>query len=53
MNETRVGRFKGSKVSDELIPGSLLMYQFIDAFPSNVVAIYLSYQGTDITEGYN
>ena len=50
MNETRVGRFAKSRSGDELIPGSLLMYQFIDAFPSNVVAIPLSYQGTDITK---
>jgi len=50
MNETRIGRFAKSRSGDNLIPGSLLMYQFIDAFPSNVVAIPLSYQGTDITK---
>ena len=42
MNETRI------RDGDDLIPGSLLFYQFIDAFPSNIVAIPLSYQGTDV-----
>ena len=42
MNETRI------RNGEDLIPGSLLFYQFIDAFPSNIVAIPLSYQGTDI-----
>ena len=42
MNETRI------RSGDDLIPGSLLFYQFIDAFPSNIVAIPLSYQGTDV-----
>ena len=42
MNETRI------REGDDLIPGSLLFYQFIDAFPSNIVAIPLSYQGTDV-----
>ena len=42
MNETRI------RNGEDLIPGSLLFYQFIDAFPSNIVAIPLSYQGTDV-----
>ena len=42
MNETRI------RDGDDLIPGSLLFYQFIDAFPSNIIAIPLSYQGTDV-----
>ena len=42
MNETRI------RDGDDLIPGSLLFYQFIDAFPSNIVAIPLSFQGTDV-----
>ena len=50
MNETRVGRFAKSRSGDQLIPGSLLMYQFIDAFPSNIVAIPLAYEGTQITK---
>ena len=50
MNETRIGRFAKSRSGDELIPGSLLMYQFIDAFPSNIVAIPLAYEGTQITK---
>ena len=44
MNETRI------RDGDDLIPGSLLFYQFIDAFPSNIVAIPLSYQGTDVVK---
>ena len=50
MNETRIGRFAKSRSGDQLIPGSLLMYQFIDAFPSNIVAIPLAYEGTQITK---
>ena len=50
MNETRIGGFAKSRSGDELIPGSLLMYQFIDAFPSNIVAIPLSYEGTQVTK---
>ena len=50
MNETRIGRFAKSRSGDQLIPGSLLMYQFIDAFPSNIVAIPLSYEGTQVTK---
>ena len=42
MNETRI------RDGDDLIPGSLLFYQFIDAFPSNIVAIPLTYQGTSV-----
>ena len=42
MNETRI------REGDDLIPGSLLFYQFIDAFPSNIVAIPLTYQGTSV-----
>ena len=48
MNETRI---RGDKFgSDQLIPGSLIFYQFIDAFPSNIVAIPLSYDGTQVTK---
>ena len=50
MNETRVGRYAKSRSGDGLIPGSLLMYQFIDTFPSNIVAIPLAYEGTQITK---
>jgi len=50
MNETRIGRFAKSRSGDNLIPGSLLMYQFIDAFPSNIVAIPLAYEGTQVTK---
>ena len=42
MNETRI------RNGDDLIPGSLIFYQFIDAFPSNIVAIPLTYQGTSV-----
>ena len=44
MNETRI------RNGDDLIPGSLIFYQFIDAFPNNIVAIPLSYQGTDVVK---
>ena len=50
MNETRIGGYAKSKSGDELIPGSLLCYQFIDTFPSNIVAIPLSYEGTEVTK---
>ena len=50
MNETRIGRYAKSRSGDGLIPGSLLMYQFIDTFPSNIVAIPLAYEGTQITK---
>ena len=50
MNETRIGRYAKSRSGDGLIPGSLLMYQFIDTFPSNIVAIPLTYEGTQITK---
>ena len=50
MNETRIGRYAKSRSGDGLIPGSLLMYQFIDAFPSNIVAIPLAYEGTQVTK---
>ena len=50
MNETRVGRYAKSRSGDGFIPGSLLMYQFIDTFPSNIVAIPLAYEGTQITK---
>jgi len=50
MNETRIGRYAKSRSGDNLIPGSLLCYQFIDTFPSNIVAIPLSYEGTDVTK---
>ena len=52
MNETRIGRYAKSRSGDNLIPGSLLCYQFIDAFPSNIVAIPLSYDGTQVTNQY-
>jgi len=42
MNETRI------RNGDDLVPGSLLFYQFIDAFPSNIVAIPLSFDGTQV-----
>ena len=48
MNEVRI---RGDKFGgDDLIPGSLIMYQFIDAFPSNIVAIPLAYDGTQVTK---
>ena len=50
MNETQIGRFAKSRSGDELVPGSLLFYQFIDAFPSNIVAIPLTYDGTEVTK---
>ena len=50
MNETRVGGFAKSRSGDELIPGPLLFYQFVDAFPSNIVAIPLAYEGTQVTK---
>ena len=50
MNETRIGRYAKSRSGDNLIPGSLLCYQFIDTFPSNIVAIPLSYEGTEVTK---
>ena len=50
MNETRIGRYAKSRSGDNLIPGSLLCYQFIDTFPSNIVAIPLSYDGTQVTK---
>ena len=50
MNETRIGGFAKSKSGDELVPGPLIFYQFIDAFPSNIVAIPLSYDGTQVTK---
>ena len=50
MNETRIGRYAKSRSGDNLIPGSLICYQFIDTFPSNIVAIPLSYDGTQVTK---
>ena len=50
MNETRIGRYAKSRSGDNLIPGSLICYQFIDTFPSNIVAIPLSYDGTEVTK---
>jgi len=50
MNETRIGRYAKSRSGDNLIPGSLICYQFIDTFPSNIVAIPLSYEGTEVTK---
>ena len=44
MNETRI------RGGDDLVPGSLIFYDFIDAFPSNIVAIPLSYDGTQVTK---
>ena len=44
MNETRI------RGGDDLVPGSLIFYDFIDAFPSNIVAIPLSYDGTEVTK---
>ena len=44
MNETRI------RDGDDLIPGSLLFYQFIDAFPNNIVAIPLTFEGTQVVK---
>ena len=44
MNETRI------RGGDDLVPGSLIFYDFIDAFPSNIIAIPLSYDGTQVTK---
>ena len=44
MNETRI------RGGDDLVPGSLIFYDFIDVFPSNIVAIPLTFNGTDVTK---
>ena len=44
------GNPNNNQVSEAFIPQEILCYDFIDAFPHNLVAIPLSYEGSSITK---